>query len=241
MKRWLRFDWDAIAGIIAAIIALVLHILHVVSFEALLTIAVVLIALLFIRNLRHEHAVDQMQEDLHLVASGVRSLQAVLKPHDTVLIGPGALSTEGARFSEDASGEMIWFNVCLMMFRPQSLFDVLLMPAMLSTRVSSIQFIIDPKQRELWQAEVQPKIDVCPACDKVKEPIWVPIAESVSVIFSNASTPGKTTALLSFWGEPFMASASGRSVPRYIFHLQSESELVPRLADLVRDYRLQSS
>jgi hypothetical protein len=63
----------------------------------------------------------------------------------------------------------------------------------------------------------------------------------VSAIFSDAGTPGATRALLSFWGEPFMARSGGRDVPRYIFLLQPESELIPRLIELARDYRLRTS
>jgi hypothetical protein len=238
IRRLLRLDWDAIAGIIAATLALVLHFLHVITIDVLITIAVVLIALLFIRTLRSEHVTNQIRDDLHSVVSGVLSLQSAVKPRDTVLVGPGALSSVSRQFSDDARGEMIWFHVCLAMFRPQALFDVLLKPAVSSPNVRSIQFILDPDQQELWRNDVQPKLAACPTPEKVLEPIWVPIRESVSVIFSDAGSPGATRALLSFWGEPFMARSTGRDIPRYIFLLQPESELVPRLIDLARDYRL---
>jgi hypothetical protein len=45
---------------------------------------------------------------------------------------------------------------------------------------------------------------------------------------------GRPEALLSFSGEPFMAQAIGRDVPRFIFRLQSESELLPHLTELAR-------
>jgi hypothetical protein len=238
VKRWLRLDWDAFAGVIAATLALVLHLLDIISIDVLITLAVVLIALLFIRTLRREHVIDQIQEDLHSVVSGVQSLQSAVRPQGPVLVGPGELASVSERFSQNASGEMIWFHVCLLMFRPQALFDVLLKPAVMSSRVRSIQFILDPTQQELWRTDVQPKIAACSGREKVNEPIWVPISEAVSVIFSDAGTPGATRALLSFWGEPFMARASGREIPRYIFLLQPESELVPRLIELVREHRL---
>jgi hypothetical protein len=241
LRRLVRLDWDAIAGIIAATVALVLHFLHVISIDLLITIAVVLIALLFIRNLRREHVTDQIQADLHSVASGVLSLQSALKPRDTVLVGPGSLSPESTRFAEDARGEMVWFHVCLSMFRPQALFDILLGPAITNANVDAIQFILDPGQRELWRTEVQPKVAACANPEKIKPPVWVAIDESVSVILSDAASPGRTRALLSFWGEPFMATVSGRDIPRYIFLLEHESELIPRLVDLARDYRLRPS
>jgi hypothetical protein len=241
LRRLLRLDWDAVAGVIAATLALVLHLLHIISLDVLIMIAVVLIALLFIRTLRREHVTDRIRDDLHTVLSGVLSLQSSLKPHDTVLVGPGALSSVSRQFSDEARGDMIWFHVCLTMFRPQALFDTLLRPAISSPHVRSIQFILDPEQQELWRREVQPKIAACPTPEKVREPVWVPVRESVSVIFSDTNSPGATRALLSFWGEPFMARSSGRDVPRYIFLLERQSELIPRLIDLARDYKLRGS
>jgi hypothetical protein len=240
-KRLLRLDWDAVAGVIAATLALILHLLGIVSVDILITIAVVLIALLFIRTLRSERVAEQIREDLRAVVSGVQSLQSSVKPHDTRLVGPAALTVVSRQFSSEARGEMIWFNVCLTMFRPQALFDILLKPALANPHVRSIQFIVDPEQRELWRDEVMPKITAGPGPEKVLAPIWVPIREPVSVIFSDASAPGATRALLSFWGEPFMARSSGRDVPRYIFLVQPESELIPRLIDLARDHKLRES
>ena len=54
MKKILKYDWDAIAGIIAAVAAILMHFLHLVDADILLMIAVVLIALLFLRDLRRE-------------------------------------------------------------------------------------------------------------------------------------------------------------------------------------------
>jgi hypothetical protein len=52
MKRLLRVEWDAIAGIVAALVALIMHFLHILELNVLLMIFVVLMALLFIRDLR---------------------------------------------------------------------------------------------------------------------------------------------------------------------------------------------
>jgi hypothetical protein len=239
-RRLLRLDWDAIAGIIAASLALILHLLHVISVDVLITIAVVLIALLFIRNLRREHIVDQITSDLHAALAGILSIQAALKPPDAILIGPASIATESKRFAETARGDMLWFHVCLTMFRPQSLFDVLLRPAIVNPNVESIQFILDPTQKPLWDSVLLPKLSSCPTPEKVKAPIWVSITESISIVVSDASAPGGSTALLSFWGEPFMARSTGKDVPRYIFHLERRSELVPRMLDVIRDHRLRA-
>ena len=41
---------------------------------------------------------------------------------------------------------MIWFNVCLLMFIPQSLFDTLLRPVIENPNVTSIQFILGEQE-----------------------------------------------------------------------------------------------
>jgi len=58
-KRWIQIDWDAIAGIIAALIAIVMHYLHALEVDVLLMITLVLLALLFIRDLRSESRVGK--------------------------------------------------------------------------------------------------------------------------------------------------------------------------------------
>ena len=64
MKRFLGIEWEAIAGIIAAVAAILLHFLHVVEIIVLLTISVVLIAVLFIRSLRWERVIERMEGSL---------------------------------------------------------------------------------------------------------------------------------------------------------------------------------
>ena len=78
-KHWLRrYDWDAIAGIVAAAAALILHLLHVVQPDILLTITLVLVALLLLRQLRHEER-DERVEDV----TG-RTEQMIVKLHDVL-------------------------------------------------------------------------------------------------------------------------------------------------------------
>lgn len=237
LKRFLAVDWEAIAGLIAAIAAIVLNSLGLVGQGVLIPIAVVLIALLFIRDLRRDRAIAHAHDSIRENKAILQSLQRNLSPPDVILVGPTRLRTAGGRFAESAKGEMLWFHVCLSMFRPQSLFDNLLRPAIENPKVTSIQFILDESQKEAWQSEVLPKVAACKGKEKVKQPRWTTIQESVSVIIAESGATGSTEGLLSFWGEPFMAHATQRSVPRYIFHVQGHSELVTRLTELVRGYR----
>ena len=135
---------------------------------------------------------------------------------------------------------MVWFHVCLLMFRPQVLFDTRLRPAIENPLVTSIQFVLDESQRGLWEQDVRPKLNACCGNAKVNEPCWATITENVSLILADSAPSSTKECLLSFWGEPFMARATGRDIPRYIFHIQGHSELVARFVELQRGYRLSS-
>jgi hypothetical protein len=236
-KPWLRrYDWDAIAGIVAAAAAIVLHLLHIVQPEILLTITLVLVALLLLRQLRHEEREERVEDAAGRTEQMILKLHDVLKAPEVVLVGPRHLRTASEAFARQARGDMIWFNVCLLMFRPQELFDVLLRPAVENLHVTRIQFVLDEGERQNWRDHVVPKLEKCRGREKVVEPRWCSLHESVSFILGDREVDGQAEAQLSFWGEPFMARATGRDVPRFIFHVQAHSELIPRLLELARTY-----
>lgn len=133
---------------------------------------------------------------------------------------------------------MVWFNVCFLMFKRQEVFDALLRPAIENPAVMSIQFISNEAEKSLWEAELLPKIKACAGSQKVREPIWCKLPESVSFILADVERQGNTQALLSFWGEPFMARTTEKSVPRYIFRVLAQSALLPRLIELERQHRI---
>jgi hypothetical protein len=172
-----------------------------------------------------------------VVKAALKTL-AALQPPDAVLIGPSQLRSVSAQFARQSRGEVLYFNVCLLMFRPQALFDTLLRPAIENERVTFIQFVLDESEKQRWGDDVMPKVKACNGSEKVRPPIWCPLHESVSFIMAEKEPEGKTEVLLSFWGEPFMAHTTERDVPRYLFHVQSHSELVARLGELERNYRM---
>jgi hypothetical protein len=238
VKQFLSLDWDAIAGVVAAVAALIMHFLHIIEADVLLMIAVVLLALLFIRDLRRERVTEHMDQALARTEATVIQLQTALRPADAILIAPRQLRAESERFARQACGEMIWFHVCLLMFKPQVLFDTLLRPAIENPLVTAIHFVLDHSQQALWDEDVLPKLRACHGYEKVQAPCWRAIEENVSLIVADTAQPGSTECLMSFWGEPFMARTTGRHVPRYIFHIQAHSELVAQLVALERSYRL---
>lgn len=237
-KHWLRrYDWDAIAGVAAATTALILHLLHVIQPDILLTIMLALVALLLLRQLRHEEREERVEEMAGRTEQMMVKLHDGMKAPDVVLIGPHHLRSASESFARQARGNMTWFNVCLMMFRPQDLFDCLLKPAVDNPQVTRIEFVLDEGERDHWRDHVLPKLNACVGREKVVEPKWCSLHESVSFILAD-DVDGLVEAQLSFWGEPFMARATGRDVPRYIFHVNPHSELMPRLVELARTYRM---
>lgn len=237
LKKFLSFEWDAIAGIVAAVVAIVLHLLHVVDEHVILPIVLALMALLFINFMRHTRNNELTAEQVDRTAHAVNGIQSALKPPDVILIGPRHLRSANEQFIRHMSGDTIWFNVCLSMYQSQPLFDALLRPAVENPAVSSIQFVLDESQKDLWQQVVQPRIVASTGHAKVREPRWGSLSKTVSFILADHQLNGGTEALLSFWGEPFMAQTTERDVPRFIFHVQRNSELLPHLVELERSLR----
>ncbi|MCO6411483.1 MAG: hypothetical protein J5I92_01945 [Thiogranum sp.] len=234
IKSLLNLEWDAIAGILAAVAGIVLHLLHVVDERVILPIVLALIALLFINFMRHTRNNERTAEQVAHTAHAVNRIQSALKHPDVILIGPRHLRSSNEQFVRHMSGDTVWFNVCLSMYKPQPLFDALLRPAVDNPMVSSIQFVLDESQRDLWQQFIYPRIAVCAGSAKVREPRWCSLSKTVSFILADSRLSGGTEALLSFWGEPFMAQTTDRDVPRFIFHVQKNAEILPHLVELER-------
>ena len=238
MRRLLRLDWDVIAGIAAAVLAIVLHLLHIAETGVVLTVTLVLLALLLFRDLRREAHDERIADIVARTRNTLEELQSWVQPPDAVLIGPRNLREASRRFSETARGDMVWFNVCFLMFERQELFDLMLRPAIENPLVTSIQFVANDSERPLWDRDMHPRIQACTGAHKVREPRWASLPETVSFILADMEQDGKTEALLSFWGEPFMARTTTRQVPRYIFRVQSHSDLIPRLVEVERQHRM---
>lgn len=227
-----------VAAIIASVTALVLHLLHVVDEDVLLTVIMVVLALLTIHQLRSDKEAEQVGTSLAQMGDELRKVSTAVVMPDTILIKPPHLRSETERFGRRARGDMTWFNVCLLMFVPQDLFDRLLRPAVENPAVSTIQFILDDSEMERWEKAVAPKLHECKGSEKVLPPLWRRgLDESVSFILTETEPNDEEEAHLSFWGEPFMAH-SARSVPRYILWVQPGSELLVRLREIERAYRL---
>lgn len=237
MNRLRSLDWEAVAGIVAAVAALVLHLLHVADEAVLLAVVLVLLALILLRDLRREAREERETQLLETAAGAIPQLRSLLRSPDVLLIGPRHLRAASERFATSAHGEMVWYNVCLLMFVPQDLYDALLRPAVENPRVTSIQFVLDRREEQRWRESVLPKLRATAGNEKVREPRWTPLQETISFILAE-NGEGHKEAHLSFWGEPFMAHSPGGDLPRYVFHVQPESELIGRLEDVAHQSRL---
>ena len=238
MHRMLKIEWDAVAGVLAAVIAIVLHLLHVIETEVLSVITLVLLAAMFLRLLRSEHGQRRIAAGVDRGERLLGQLALSAKPPDVVVVGPRDLRRASTAFSRNARGDMVWFNVCLSMFERQPLFDALLRPAIENPAVTAVTFVLDEGQRPRWERDVRPKVAACNNAGKVAEPVWTSLPEDVSFILADTLGSSATECLLSFWGEPFMARGVGHDVPRYIFHVTGHSELIERLVELDRAHRL---
>ncbi len=241
MQRWFRFDWDVVGGIIAAVIAIVLHLLHVAEQGILLTIALVLLAFLLLRSLRSEHRTETLVETISGMGEAVRELKAGITPPEVILIGPDKLRRECERFVRDARGEMTWFNMCCLMFRRNEVFDLLIGAALSNPRVTSLQFLFHEGERDLWHNIVAPRIRGRSDSAKICEVRWFRESQAISFILAEVGDEPRVEALISFWGGPFMARTTEHQVPRYVLRIRGHSDLLPRLAELVRQYRLGSA
>lgn len=238
MKRLLELNWEAIAGVLAALTALILHLLHIVDQSVLLPIVLVLLALLLVRDLRRESQEERIRASVERSEVALKDIGSALKPPEAILVGPADLRSSTEQFVGHIRGEVVWFNVCLTMFHPQETFDMLLRPIIENPLVSSVRFITRHSEKGLWQTEMVPKVAACSGSNKVKEPEWHELEGTVSFILAKAGPDGKEEALVSFWDEPFMSMVPGKQIPRYVFHVQAHSGLVARLREIERSYRL---
>lgn len=171
-KKLLSYEWDAIAGLLAAVAAIILHLLHIVDEHIILPIVLAMLGLLFINFMRHTRNNDLTAEQVEQTGHAVSRIESALKPLDIILIGQRQLRSVSEQFTRHMSGDTIWFNVCPSMYRPQPLFDALLRPALENPSATSIQSVLDISQKALWHEAVQPKIGTCMDYSKVREPRW---------------------------------------------------------------------
>lgn len=231
-KTFLK-NLDVIAIIIASIGAIVLHHLGRLPETYVVSLLLLLVAL---HTLQEAIKGEEVKENLKTIRQNV-----LAGTPEVELIKPSELLVYTEQFALKNRGEVWWFNACLTMFRSQKLFDGLLKPSIESSRTTKIVFVLNPSMKNLWDEDIRPKIERCGGRDKVQEPVWCNIEESIAFQMVDVGIEKEEKeALLTFWGEPFMMGLGnpGEHVPRYLIHVKSQSELISRLKDIFVRCRL---
>ena len=159
MHRLLKIEWDAVAGVLAAVTAIVLHFLHVIETEVLSMITLVLIAAMFLRLLRSEHGQRRIAAGVDRGELLLGQLARSAKPHGRTRHRSPASSARQAPTSPAAPGAT-WSgstSACRCSSW-QPLFDALLLPAIENPSVTAVTFVLDERQRPKWERDVLPKV-----------------------------------------------------------------------------------
>jgi hypothetical protein len=107
-KKLLTADWEIVAGLAAAVGVIVLKFLHLVHAETMLTLAIVMLAGLFLRELRRETVVDKFIEDIAEIQASVKQLSLHQADQGSLLITPAAMNDAMRLFSRRASGTCVF-------------------------------------------------------------------------------------------------------------------------------------
>lgn len=233
-----KIEWEVIAGLLAAVAALVFHFLHFTDAITLRFITLVLVALLFLRDLRKEGRWEMLGEAAQTSVRLLEEIKAATPQPEIDLIGPSRLRCATAQFAGRCQGTVVWFNACPDMLATKELCGAILHPFLVNPGITGIRFVIDHRQRERWQTVVQATLGPHQDSGKVEPLVWGDLDSGVSFFIGETdSVEGKAEALVSFWGEPFMAAHHERRIPGYIIHVRPHSELIGRLRQVERGYQ----
>lgn len=233
-------NFDIIAVIAASFLALVLHAAGLLPETYILPLILFLLALHVLHELRGEIKHD---EEVAVIHSRIRDIDTKIEAGEISLVNPGELLQHTREMALKNRGEIWWFNICINMFLSDVVFENVFKPAIENKMTTRIIPVLKDGYRDLWDREVLPKIRGCSGAEKVSEPIWTDIDENIAFIMIDAGAGGQKEADISVWGEPFMAEymshggEAKKSVPRYLIHVKSSSELIYRLKDIFDRYR----
>lgn len=226
---------DVIAIVLASVGAIVVYHLGILPQAYMISFILFLLA---VHTLQDVIRGEEIRTDVKAVS------QCVAAPEPEIeIIKPADLLLRTEEFALRNRGEEWWFNACASMFHSQEVFNKLLRSSMENPRTTKIFFVLRPTMKGVWEREVQPKIERCKGKEKVQLLMWSDIEESIAFRMIDVGVEREAKeALLTFWGEPFMIEHGEREekahMPRYVIHVKSHSELLPRLKDIFVKHRL---
>jgi hypothetical protein len=233
LRHLLRIDWDVVAGIIAALVAMLLSFMGLVSETVGRGIILLLCALLLVRDLRGEAREHRMFDKLDVIKRNVTTLAATQQA-DVHLVGPNKMRHEFIDFATTVYGDVRWFNACCRMFRRQEVFDATLRPFLDNPQVTAIHLLCRPEERHSWAVDLLPKLGKCARGDKVRPPLWGPIRTTVSFVLGDVDGDGRDEAVVAILEPPFATSNEGPFVPRFLFRVFSNCDLIVPLEEMAR-------
>jgi hypothetical protein len=232
-------NFDIVAVIVASFLALVLHAAHLLPEAYILPLILFLLALHVLHEMRSEIKHDEEVAAIHNKISGI---DTKIKAGEISLIKPNELLEHTREMALKNTGEIWWFNICINMFLSDVVFENVFKPAIENKGTTRIIPLLKTKYRKIWESEVTLKISSCRGSEKVSTPIWADIDENIAFIAIDSGEGSQKEADIAVWGEPFMAEymshegESIKSVPRYLIHVKSDSELIYRLKDIFDRY-----
>ena len=236
IKKLLKTDWEIIAGITTAVAVIVLKFLHLVHEETMLTLAVVLLAGLFLRELRKESVIDTLMKDIGELQAGMKLLTVHQAEQGSSLVTPAALYDAMCAFSRRAQGVCVFKHINPFMFKKDNHFDAFLKPMLESDAVSEVIFIIIENDKDNYDLYVREKVDACEGGTKVAEPIVSENPDGNGIISCNCGLSEEFEALITFFSEPFMVKYGENWVPKFALHVLPDSEVSKSVSDIVRRY-----
>jgi len=236
IKRLLKTDWEIIAGILAAVGVIILKLLHLVDAEVMLTLAVVLLAVLFMREVRREAVFDRFTENLNQIEASITELTVHYADQGSTLITPSTMNDSMRAFTQRAKGVCVFKHVSPFMFSKDSNFNAFLKPMLEHDTVSEVIFIINEDEKDDYNRYVKAKIDTCDGAAKVAEVIIAENPDGNGIIAFNCGLAEGFEALITFMSEPFMVKFNERWVPKFALHVLPDSEVAKQVSDNVRKY-----
>lgn len=241
--KWVFENWEIFGVVIAGLIVLILHELGVIHEDTvLISMILFLLCLYVIRDMSFETANEAQNKNIF---EKLKSIESRLEESEIELVTPKNIVYAVNEFYSKNKGEIWLFNMCMRMYGKKDLFDRVLKPVIDNENATEIQFIVHTSEKEIWETDVTVLISKCKNKNKVLPPIFAEIKEPIAFQMIRTETQrDEREALLSVWGEPFMAghgkenSAKTAHHPRYVFYIKSHSEVIPRLKELFMSYKL---
>lgn len=200
------------------------------------TLAIVLLAGLFLRELRRESVFDRFDKNLDKMQAGIQQLTVHDADQGSSLVKPADMYTAMNAFSRRATGICVFKHVSPFMFKKKVNFDAFLKPMIEHDAVSEVVFIINEDEAEIFDLYTKQRTDACEGGSKLAKPILADNPDGNGIIAFNCGLTEGFEALITFFSEPFMIKCGENWGPKFALHVLPESEVTSLISDNIRRY-----